>query len=35
VRRAATSGGITRPNDRDGDGIAVTDMGAYEYGKVF
>jgi hypothetical protein len=27
--------GVTRPNDGDGDGTAVTDMGAYEFGKIF
>jgi hypothetical protein len=26
---------ITRPNDGNGDGIAITDMGAYEFGKIF
>jgi hypothetical protein len=27
--------GIARPNDGDGDGVAITDMGAYEFGKIF
>jgi hypothetical protein len=27
--------GVVRPNDGDGDGTAITDMGAYEYGKIF
>jgi hypothetical protein len=27
--------GLTRPLDGNGDGIAVTDMGAYEFGKIF
>jgi hypothetical protein len=27
--------GVARPNDGNGDGTAITDMGAYEYGKIF
>jgi hypothetical protein len=27
--------GITRPLDGNGDGTAITDMGAYEFGKIF
>jgi hypothetical protein len=27
--------GLARPLDGNGDGIAVTDMGAYEFGKIF
>jgi predicted outer membrane repeat protein len=27
--------GLQRPVDGDGDGVAVTDMGAYEFGKIF
>jgi hypothetical protein len=27
--------GIHRPHDGNGDGVAVTDMGAYEFGKIF
>jgi hypothetical protein len=27
--------GFPRPHDGNGDGIAVTDMGAYEFGKIF
>ena len=26
---------LARPVDGDGDGVAVTDMGAYEFGKIF
>jgi hypothetical protein len=27
--------GIRRPHDGNGDGTAITDMGAYEFGKIF
>jgi hypothetical protein len=27
--------GVARPLDGNGDGIAVTDMGAYEFAKIF
>jgi hypothetical protein len=27
--------GLARPLDGNGDGVAVTDMGAYEFGKIF
>ena len=27
--------GVARPNDGDGDGTPITDMGAYEFGKIF
>jgi hypothetical protein len=27
--------GVARPLDGNGDGVAVTDMGAYEFGKIF
>jgi hypothetical protein len=27
--------GFRRPHDGDGDGVAITDMGAFEFGKIF
>jgi hypothetical protein len=27
--------GLARPLDGNGDGVAVTDMGAFEFGKIF